>query len=998
MDGSQLAVTLGGVGAIGLLAWYFFGPKQSHAARVMGNVQEIVVTVKGGYSPDVIRVRKGVPLRLIFDRKEAGECSSRVVFPDFQVSKTLAPFAKTTLEFTPDKAGEFGFACGMNMLHGTLIVEDNGAETDKPVAAAEATCPVPESATCPVPEAKAAPAQEFAKAVGVGPTLPVAGTSQVEFAMVGSGMTCPSCAMNIERALNAVRGVDDVKVNFGAQRISVRYDPAQVTPEGLDKVIEDTGYSVSVRDEPGGRDTEDKEAAQRAAERQDITRRLVVGAVLSFPVVFGMMAHEFFHPSWLPMILLNPWLQLALIAPVMFYSGWPIHRTGWLTLRHRTADMNTLITIGTSAAFAYSLVVTVVPNALPENLRAVYYEAVGVIITLVMLGRLLEAIARGGTGEAIRKLIGLQPRTARVVRNSAEEDIPIDEVLQGDIVIVRPGEKVPVDGEIVEGRSTLDESMVTGESLPVTKREGDTVIGATINQTGAFRFRATKVGKDTMLAQIIQLVEQAQSSKAPIQRLADLIASRFVPIVIFISIGTFVVWFNFGPVPALIFALVNAVAVLIVSCPCALGLATPLSIMVGTGKGAQNGILIRSAEALEIAHKLDTLILDKTGTITKGRPSLTDVVPVGDVDADELLRLVASAERSSEHPLGESIVRGAEEKGLELAEPGEFESVTGMGIRVSVEGKRLLVGSRRLLDDAGLDTATLEKEAERLAVEGKTSIFVAIDGTPAGVVAVADTVKEDSAIAIATLRSLGLEVVMITGDNRHTAEAIARQVGIERVLAEVLPQDKALEVRRLQGENKLVGMVGDGINDAPALAQADVGIAIGTGTDVAIEASDITLISGELKGVATAITLSRATMRNIRQNLTFAFVYNTIGIPVAAGVLYPPFGILLSPMIAAAAMAMSSLSVVSNANRLRNYKPSALVEPSAVLAGTPRVEVSQGSKEQAMVTVKDPVCGMDVDPKTAAGSATYQDKTYYFCSIHCRDAFKAEPEKYVHGS
>jgi Cu+-exporting ATPase len=555
MDGSQLAVTLGGVGAIGLLAWYFFGPKQSHAARVMGNVQEIVVTVKGGYSPDVIRARKGVPLRLIFDRKEAGECSSRVVFPDFQVSKTLAPFAKTTLEFTPDKAGEFGFACGMNMLHGTLIVEDDGAETDMPMVAADATCPVPESATCPVPEAKAAPAQEYAKAVGVGPTLPVAGTSQVEFAMVGSGMTCPSCAMNIERALNAVRGVDDVKVNFGAQRISVRYDPAQVTPEGLDKVIEDTGYSVSVRDEPGGRDTEDKEAAQRAAERQDITRRLVVGAVLSFPVVFGMMAHEFFHPSWLPMILLNPWLQLALIAPVMFYSGWPIHRTGWLTLRHRTADMNTLITIGTSAAFAYSLVVTVVPNALPENLRAVYYEAVGVIITLVMLGRLLEAIARGGTGEAIRKLIGLQPRTARVVRNGAEEDIPIDEVLQGDIVIVRPGEKVPVDGEIVEGRSTLDESTVTGESLPVTKREGDTVIGATINQTGAFRFRATKVGKDTMLAQIIQLVEQAQSSKAPIQRLADLIASRFVPIVIFISIGTFVVWFNFGPSPALIFAL-----------------------------------------------------------------------------------------------------------------------------------------------------------------------------------------------------------------------------------------------------------------------------------------------------------------------------------------------------------------------------------------------------------------------------------------------------------
>ena len=998
MEIAQLAVTFGGVAAIGLLAWYFFGPKQSHAARVRGNVQEIVVTVKGGYSPDIIRVRKGVRLRLIFDRKEAGDCSSRVVFPDFQVSKTLTPFAKTTLEFTPDKAGQFGFACGMNMLHGTLIVEDNGTKAQKPEAAAEATCPVPEEATCPVPTAKADSEQEFAKAVGVGPTLPVTGTSQVEFAMVGSGMTCPSCAMNIEKALSAVRGVDDVRVNFGAQRISVSYDPEQVTPEDLGRVIVDTGYSVSVRDEPGGRETEDKEAAQRAAERKDITRRLIVGAVLSFPVVFAMMAHEFFHPSWLPMILLNPWLQLALIVPVMFYSGWPIHRTGWLTLRHRTADMNTLITIGTSAAFAYSLVVTVAPNSLPENLRAVYYEAVGVIITLVMLGRPLEPIARGGTGEAIRKLIGLQPRMARVVRTGAEEDIPIDEVMLGDIVIVRPGEKVPVDGEIVEGRSTLDESMVTGESLPVTKGEGDTVIGATINQTGSFRFKATKVGRDTMLAQIIRLVEQAQSSKAPIQRLADLIASRFVPIVIFISIGTFVVWFNFGPSPALIFALVNAVAVLIVSCPCALGLATPLSIMVGTGMGAHNGILIRSAEALETAHKLNTLVLDKTGTITKGQPSLTDVVPVDGVDADELLRLVASAERSSEHPLGESIVRGAEERGLQLTEPGDFESVTGMGIKVSVNGRTLLVGTRRLLDDAGLDTTTLETEAERLAAEGKTSMFVAIDGKPAGVIAVADTVKENSAAAIATLRSLGIEVVMITGDNRHTAEAIARQVGIERVLAEVLPQDKALEVKRLQGENKLVGMVGDGINDAPALAQADVGIAIGTGTDVAIEAADITLISGELRGVVTAITLSRATMRNIRQNLVFAFLYNSIGIPVAAGVLYPPFGILLSPMIAAAAMAMSSLSVVSNANRLRNYKPSALVAVSELPAGKPRVEVSEGRKEEAVATVKDPVCGMDVDPKTAAGSATYQDTTYYFCSLHCRDAFKADPEKYVPGS
>ncbi len=990
MDIVQVAVTFGGLGAIGFLAWYFFGPKQSRAARVTGNVQEIVVTVKGGYSPDIIRVQKGIPLRLIFDRKEAGDCSSRVVFPDFQASKTLAPFARTTLEFTPDKAGQFGFACGMNMLHGTLIVEEDGTTSSKALDATEEVPPPPVHEHVHVPE--------YARAVGVGPTLPVAATSQVEFALIGGGVTCPTCAVNIESALGNLPGVDDVKVNFGADRITARYDPAQITPDKMQEIIQSSGYKVSVRSQPGAQETEDKEAAERAAERKDLTRRLTIGAILTFPVLFAMMTHEFFNPAWLPQFLLNPWLQLTLITPVMLYAGWPIHRTGWLTLSHRTADMNTLITIGTIAAFAYSLMVTVAPNALPENLRAVYYEAVGVIITLVMLGRLLEAIAKGGTGEAIRKLIGLQARTARVVRDGEEEDIPIEQVRTGDIVIVRPGEKVPVDGRIVEGRSTLDESMVTGESLPVTKEEGNTVIGATINQTGAFRFEATKVGKDTMLAQIVQLVEQAQGSKAPIQRLADLIASRFVPIVIFVAIATFIVWFNFGPTPALSFALVNAVAVLIVACPCALGLATPLSIMVGTGKGAQNGILIRSAEALETAHKLNTLVLDKTGTITKGQPSLTDVVPVDGNNADELLRLVASAERSSEHPLGQAIVRGAEDKGIELTEPGDFESVTGKGLKVSVDGTKLLVGNRRLLDDAGLETTALEKEAERLSADGKTSMFVAIDGKPAGVIAVADTVKEDSAAAIATLRRLGIEVVMMTGDNRHTAEAIARQVGIERVLAEVLPQDKALEISRLQGEDKLVGMVGDGINDAPALAQADIGIAIGTGTDVAIEAADITLISGELKGVATAITLSRATMRNIRQNLVFAFLYNAIGIPVAAGVLYPPFGILLSPMIAAAAMALSSLSVVTNANRLRSYKPLTLAQPSVVSAGKPRVEVSEDKKEEAVATVKDPVCGMDVDPKQAAGSEEYKGKTYHFCSTVCKDKFRAEPEKYAKDS
>jgi Cu+-exporting ATPase len=981
MSVTEIVVTLGGLGAIGFLAWFFFGPKQAKTAQVKGNVQEITVTVRGGYSPDIIRVQKDIPLRLIFDRQEAGDCSSRVVFPDFQASKTLAPFARTTLEFTPDKAGEFGFACGMNMLHGALIVE----EGKEPIAA-------------PISGKGEEITHEHAVAVGVGPTMPVGKTEQVEFTVTGGGITCPSCAVNIETALGTLPGVDDIRVNFGADRVTARYDPAQISPERMRDIVEDSGYKLQIRSNPGSEETEDREAADRRAERRDLTRRLIVGAILTAPVLFAVMTSDFFNTPWLPSILLNHWFQLALITPVMFYTGWPIHRTGWLTLRHRTADMNTLITIGTIAAFGYSLVVTVSPSILPVALRLVYYEAAGVILTLIMLGRLLEAIAKGGTGEAIRKLIGLQAKTARVVRNGEEEDIPIEQVQLGDIVLVRPGSKVPVDGEIVEGRSTLDESMVTGESLPVTKGEGDTVIGATINQTGAFRFKATKVGKDTMLAQIIQLVEQAQGSKAPIQRLADLIASRFVPIVIFIAIGTFIIWFNFGPTPALIFALVNAVAVLIIACPCALGLATPLSIMVGTGKGAQNGILIRSAEALETAHKLQTLVLDKTGTITRGQPSLTDVVPQNSITADELLRLVASAERSSEHPLGQAIIQWAKDKGLELAEPGEFQSVTGKGIQVAVDGRQVLVGNRHLLDDAGIETGALEEQAERLAAEGKTPMFVAVDGKPAGVVAVADTVKEDSTAAVATLRRLGIEVVMITGDNRRTAEAIARKVGIERVLAEVLPQDKALEVSRLQGENKLVGMVGDGINDAPALAQADVGIAIGTGTDVAIEASDVTLISGELDGVVTAITLSRATMRNIRQNLIFAFFYNSVGIPVAAGVLYPPFGLLLSPMIAAAAMALSSLSVVTNSNRLRGYKPTLLAAADATISAiTPRIEVKEEEtqEEQTMALVKDPVCGMDIDPNTTTAAEDYQGKTYHFCSTVCHDKFKAEPEKYM---
>jgi P-type Cu+ transporter len=640
--------------------------------------------------------------------------------------------------------------------------------------------------------------------------------------------------------------------------------------------------------------------------------------------------------------------------------------------------------------------VPIVPGALTEDVRKVYFEAVGVILTLIMLGRLFEARAKAGTGEAIRKLIGLQAHTARVVHDGKELEIATDEVKLGDVVAVRPGEKIPVDGEIVDGRSSIDESMVTGEPIPVTKGPGEPVIGATINQTGAFRFRATKVGKDTMLAQIIDLVERAQASKAPIQRLADLVASYFVPAVIFIAIATFVVWFDFGPSPALTFGLVSAVSVLIIACPCALGLATPLSIMVGTGKGAEHGVLIRSAEALETAHKLHTIVLDKTGTITKGQPTLTDIVPVDSMSREDLVRLVASAERSSEHPLGHAIVRGAKEREIALVDPTGFQSVTGRGIEASVDGRSVLVGTRQLLADRGIDANALEAQAAPLTEQGKTAIYAAVDGKAAGVVAVADTLKDDSPRAVRALRELGLEVVMITGDNRRTAEAVAREVGIGRVLAEVLPEDKALEVRRLQDEGKLVAMVGDGINDAPALAQADVGIGIGTGTDVAIEAADVTLISGALEGVVTSVGLSRATMRNIRQNLFFAFVYNTLGIPVAAGVLYAATGLLLNPMIAAAAMALSSLSVVANANRLRTYRAAALPEE-----GTPvdRVDIEvhehEEGKEEPMARVKDPVCGMEIDPATAAASEKYEGQTFYFCSQSCHQQFVASPEQFA---
>jgi Cu+-exporting ATPase len=990
MTGTEVLVTAGGVALIAALSWFFFGPKQARRAEVRGGVQEVEITVKGGYSPNLIRVQEGVPLRLVFDRQENSDCSSRVVFPDFGVSKSLAAFGRTSVELVPTRAGEFGFACGMNMLHGTLLVEaedgEGNGQTDVAVAG-----PAPDGAA-------ATHTHEMARAVGVGPTRKVSGTSRVELSLRADGVACPTCLTNIESLVDDLPGVDRVQTNYGSERLIVDFNPSQIGVDQMQRTIRDAGYRVAERPEPGSAATEDAEAIARREEIRDLSRRVIVGAILTAPVLIAVMADQFLDATWVPDFLLNRWMQLALITPVMLYTGWPIHRTGWLILSHRSADMNSLITLGTCAAFAYSLFVTVVPGAVPPELREVYYEAVGVILTLILLGRLFEARAKAGTGEAIRKLIGLQAKTARIVRDGAEREIPIEDVQVGDVIAVRPGEKVPVDGEVLHGRSAVDESMVTGEPIPVSKEPGDEVIGATINQTGAFRFRATKVGRDTMLAQIIGLVEQAQASKAPIQRLADLVASYFVPAAVFIAIGTFVIWFDVGPSPALTFALVSAVSVLIIACPCALGLATPLSIMVGTGKGAENGVLIRSAEALETAHKLDTIVLDKTGTITKGAPALTDVVAYDGFDEETLLGLVASAERSSEHPLASAIVAGAAERGIGLHDPRAFDSVTGHGVRATVDEHEILVGRRELLADAGADASALEEVAGRLASEGKTAIYAAVDGRPAGVVAVADTIKEDSPAAVAALQDLGLEVAMITGDNARTAEAVAHQVGIERVLAEVLPQAKALEVRRLQDEGKLVAMVGDGINDAPALAQADVGIAIGTGTDVAIEAADVTLISGDLRGVVSALALSRATMRNIRQNLFFAFIYNSIGIPIAAGILYPLFGITLNPMIAAAAMAASSLSVVTNANRLRGFAAPVVAEGGGPVTGTVQVQVGERKstrKEEAMETVKDPVCGMDIDPATAAASEEYQGTRYYFCSESCHQQFVATPERFA---
>ena len=971
--------------------WFFFAPRKAYRAPVRDGVQEAVVEVKGGYNPAVIEAEAGMPLRLIFDRKEDGECSSHVVFSDFGVDLALPAFRTTTLTLHPDQPGEYPFACGMNMLHGTLRI---------------------------LPGKHASVGAAAGSAVGsVGASMSDSGDSDIRATADGA-----------HASGSAETGVQC------AQKGAV-----QTSGSG------DSGKS---------RGSE--------SEIRALITRLIVAAVCTIPVFGSTMLMLYPMPNW---------LQFLLMLPIVGYAALPIFRSGFAAIAHRSPEMNALVSLGALAAFAYSCVVTFAPNVLPENAREPYFEAVGVVVTLMLVGQLLEARARKGTGEAMRALAGLQPKTARVVRDGKETSIAIDDVRVGDIIAIRPGEQLPVDGIVISGSSTVDESMITGEAMPVAKTEGSEVTGATINGGGSLRYRATKVGKDTVLAQIIGMVAAAQSSKAPVQRLADRISGVFVPAVVLIAVWSCALWFAFGPEPRVTHALVAAVSVLLIACPCALGLATPLSVTISTGRAARMGVLVRSAEALETCGKVNAVVLDKTGTITAGKPTLTDVLPLGvwHRRPDDLLTIVAAAERDSEHPLAVAIVATAAEHvdAADAVQAADFQAIAGRGVtaRVTFRGlpHTVAVGNTDLIDDLDVDMPDVTSDTSEIASEtihdtnldaiiadmellsqqGKTPILAAIDGHLAGIVAVADVPKADSRQAIELLRKRGVEAVMLTGDNPTTARAIASQVGIDErhVIAGVRPERKADEIAKLQSQGYTVAMVGDGINDAPALARADVGFAIGTGTDVAVQSADVTLMGGSLMGLVHALDLTHAAMRNIAQNLGFALGYNSIGIAIAAGVLYPFTGTLLNPMIAGAAMAFSSLCVVTNASRLRLFDPDA----EAAKNKTYRVRKPDPSKnngnqhsrkgtimglfsdhkakkedenmgamgaghccgghdghgmasnmgDSAANVAKDPVCGMSVDPATAAATREYGGVTYYFCNPGCADKFAQNPAAYL---
>ncbi len=733
------------------------------------------------------------------------------------------------------------------------------------------------------------------------------------------GMHCASCVRVIERALSRVEGVNEANVNLATEIATVSFDPEKVSDEKIASAVASVGYEAGVTKEL---QSEDEEKKQKEKELRDLKTKVVFSLLIGALIVWGSFP---LISDFAPQFLKNSWVQFLLATPVQFWAGLAFYRATMPALRHRTANMDTLIAIGTSAAYGYSVFATVFPQMI-RNLGLEpmpYFDVSTVVIGLILLGRYFEARAKMGTSEAIKKLIGLQAKTARVLRDGKELDIPISEVQIGDVIRVRPGEKVPVDGVVTEGQSSIDESMVTGESIPVEKAKGDAVVGATINKTGTFLFKATKVGQDTMLAQIIKLVQEAQGSKAPIQRIADMISSYFVPVVIMLAFATFVVWYDFGPSPAFLFALLNTVAVLIIACPCAMGLATPTAIMVGTGLGAEHGILIKDAASLETAHKIDTVVFDKTGTLTNGKPEVTDVIRgkgEGLRVKGELLQLAASLEKGSEHSLAEAVVKKAQEENLQLKNVSKFKAVAGQGVEGEILGEVFRFGNRLFVERAGAKLEGVEKQIAELEMQGKTVMLLGKGKELLGLIAVADTLKDSAKEGVLALQSQGIEVIMITGDNQRTAEAIASQAGIKRVLAQVLPDQKEAEVKKIQSEGKVVAMVGDGINDAPALAAANVGIAMGSGTDVAVESASIILINKDLNSVAAAVKLSKRTMRTIKLNLFWAFGYNVVLIPVAMGILYPFFGILLSPIFASAAMALSSISVVSNSLLLRKVR------------------------------------------------------------------------------
>jgi Cu+-exporting ATPase len=733
-----------------------------------------------------------------------------------------------------------------------------------------------------------------------------------------TGMHCAACVQKVERALRSVPGVMDVAVNLATERARVHLGREVPDLSAIRAAVAGAGYSIP-EDIAVTPESRERDRVERAGNMEALRRRLVVGAIMSLPVLIGSMADLF---PWAPAGLRDPRVLWALTTPVHFWVGGPFHAGFLRELRHRTLSMNALVSIGTNAAYFFSVAVTLWPHAFMATGAMPYYEASAVLITFLVLGRWLEARARGGASEAIRRLVGLQPRTARVVSTDGERDVAVAEIAPGDLLRVRPGERIAVDGEVVDGASRVDESMLTGESRPVEKGPGTAVIGGSINRTGAFTFRATRVGRDTVLAQIVRLVEEAQGSRAPIQRLADRVAAVFVPIVLGVAALTFATWLLWGPEPAVFHALSSAVGVLVIACPCAMGLATPTAVMVATGRAAELGVLVRSAEALETLRHAAVVVLDKTGTLTAGRPAVADLVPVAGTEAEVLLALAAAVERDSEHPLGEAIVAEAKARGLGLPAAHQFQAVAGHGVEALVDDGRVLLGSRRLMESRGVEVEALEDQAARLEQEAKSVVYVAIAGEVVGLIAVADRPRPEASRVVERLRALGLEIVMLTGDTRSTAEAIARQVGVDRVVAEVLPDQKAAEIARLRSSRRLVAMVGDGINDAPALARADVGLALSSGTDVAIEAADITLMRDDLRGVVTAVELARSTMRIVKQNLGWAFGYNLVLVPVAAGMLYPIWGLQLSPILAGLAMALSSVSVVVNSLRLGRFRPS----------------------------------------------------------------------------